>query len=147
MTNVARARPPRARHDTVGTAERASGADAITSVKAGLTAQRFDELARRFAIPEADLRAAARVSEATLVASRVTNRRLSRDVSDRVSRVARLLEHATQVFGSVDRAGQWMLTPGVPALGGERPLDLLDTDPGAHEVETVLTRIMFGVYS
>jgi uncharacterized protein (DUF2384 family) len=33
------------------------------------------------------------------------------------------------------------------ALGGERPLDLLDTDLGVQKVDAELTRIQHGVYS
>ena len=33
------------------------------------------------------------------------------------------------------------------ALGGERPLDQLDTDIGARAVEDILGRIAYGVYS
>jgi len=32
-------------------------------------------------------------------------------------------------------------------LGGERPLDQLDTDVGAREVEDILGRIAYGIYS
>jgi len=32
-------------------------------------------------------------------------------------------------------------------LGGEVPLELLDTDAGRNDVETILRRIEYGIYS
>jgi len=39
------------------------------------------------------------------------------------------------------------LTTANRALGGEIPITLLDTSAGAHEVDAVLDRIEYGVYS
>jgi putative toxin-antitoxin system antitoxin component (TIGR02293 family) len=50
------------------------------------------------------------------------------------------------MIGDEERAVQWLLTSN-RALGGERPLDRLDTDVGAREVEDVAGRIAYGVYS
>jgi putative toxin-antitoxin system antitoxin component (TIGR02293 family) len=50
------------------------------------------------------------------------------------------------MLGDKPTAVQWLLTPN-RALGGERPLDRLDTDIGAREVEDILGRIAYGVYS
>ena len=54
-------------------------------------------------------------------------------------------EDATDNCRSLE-AVRW-LTASNRALGGEIPITLLDTSAGAHEVETVLDRIEFGVYS
>jgi putative toxin-antitoxin system antitoxin component (TIGR02293 family) len=45
-----------------------------------------------------------------------------------------------------EKAAQWLKTPN-RALRGVRPLDQLDTDPGVREVEDILGRISYGVYS
>jgi putative toxin-antitoxin system antitoxin component (TIGR02293 family) len=50
------------------------------------------------------------------------------------------------MIGDQDKAIEWLGTPN-RALGGERPLDQLDTDTGAHMVEDILGRIAYGVYS
>ena len=47
--------------------------------------------------------------------------------------------------GSRGGAVRWFATPN-PALSGETPLSLLDTDAGVRQVDDVLTRIEFGVY-
>ena len=45
-----------------------------------------------------------------------------------------------------DNAGRWLQKPN-RALGGVAPLDLLSSDLGAEQVETILVRIDYGVYS
>jgi len=69
---------------------------------------------------------------------------LTPEQSDRLVRVARLLATAEETFGNQDKAGIWLRRP-TTVFGGERPLDLLDTDEGAREVETLLGRISHGI--
>ena len=57
--------------------------------------------------------------------------------SDRLVRLARILAAAEETFGNQARAAAW-LRHATTALGGERPLDLLDTDQGARDVEILL---------
>jgi putative toxin-antitoxin system antitoxin component (TIGR02293 family) len=66
--------------------------------------------------------------------------------SDRTVRMARVYAHAIEMIGDKEKAVQWLSTPN-RALGGERPLDQLDTDLGARGVEDILGRIAYGVYS
>ena len=44
------------------------------------------------------------------------------------------------------RLGRWLQKPN-RALGGAIPIDLLSSDLGADQVETILGRIEYGVYS
>ena len=85
-------------------------------------------------------------SPRTLQRKRAAGGRLSVDESDRLARVARLLVRAEEALGSSDKAIHW-LRRGNRALGGERPLDALDSDAGALAVERVLGRIEHGVFS
>jgi putative toxin-antitoxin system antitoxin component (TIGR02293 family) len=66
--------------------------------------------------------------------------------SDRTVRMARVYANAIEMIGDQDKAIVWLGTPN-RALGGERPLDQLDTDTGARMVEDILGRIAYGVYS
>ena len=50
------------------------------------------------------------------------------------------------MIGDEEKAVGWLRTPN-RALGGERPLDQLDTDLGSRAVEDILGRIAYGVYS
>ena len=53
---------------------------------------------------------------------------------------------AVSVFGAEDKATTWLQRPN-RALNGERPIQLLDTDLGARQVEDVLGRIEHGIAS
>lgn len=69
---------------------------------------------------------------------------LTAEQSDRLLRVARVVAMAEETFGDQKKAAIWLRRPTEP-LAGERPLDLLDTDEGAREVETLLGRIAHGI--
>src|SRR5690349_10412659 len=53
---------------------------------------------------------------------------------------------ASEVLGSENKARQWV-NDQIPALGGKRPLDLLDTDLGTQEVMNLLQCIKWGMYA
>jgi len=80
------------------------------------------------------------------MARRKRDKKFPPNESDRVLRLARVYAHATEVFATEDDARAW-LKEANRALGGKRPLDLLDTDIGVQKVDAVLTRIQHGVYS
>ncbi len=69
---------------------------------------------------------------------------LSREQSDFVVRLARIQAVADEVLGDRPNAHDWLRDRN-GALGGERPLDLLDTEEGGRIVEAVLGRIAHGV--
>lgn len=69
---------------------------------------------------------------------------LTPEQSDRLVRVARVIAAAEETFGSREKAGTW-LRRRTTALAGESPLELLDTDEGAREVEILLGRIAHGI--
>ena len=94
----------------------------------------FEQLAEKLAI-----------SRSTLQRRKAAGR-LSPDESDKVIRFARLLEHATDVFGDIDNARAWLKFP-QRGLGGAVPLDYAETEIGAREVDNLLGRIDYGVYS
>jgi putative toxin-antitoxin system antitoxin component (TIGR02293 family) len=66
--------------------------------------------------------------------------------SDRTVRMARVYANPVELIGDEDKAIEWL---GIPdrALGGEKPMDQLDTDTGARMVEDILGRIAYGIYS
>lgn len=66
--------------------------------------------------------------------------------SDRTVRMARVYANAVEMIGDREKAIAWLGTPN-RALGGESPLDQLDSDIGARMVEDILGRIAYGVYS
>jgi putative toxin-antitoxin system antitoxin component (TIGR02293 family) len=70
--------------------------------------------------------------------------RLTRDESDRVARVARIVATAEETFGNRDKASRWLHKP-QRGFSGQRPIDLLDTEEGARVVEDRLFRIAHGL--
>jgi len=92
-------------------------------------------LSRTLGIPQRTL--TRRLSQASL---------LTPAESDRTVRMARVYANTVKMIGDEGKATEWLTTPN-RALGGERPLDQLDTDMGARIVEDILGRIAYGVYS
>ena len=80
------------------------------------------------------------------LARRKKARRLGPDESDRIFRFARIATRASEVLGSEEKAQLWLHRPN-RALGNVPPLDLLATDAGIEQVESVLGRLEQGVYS
>jgi putative toxin-antitoxin system antitoxin component (TIGR02293 family) len=85
-------------------------------------------------------------SARTLQRRRSARSDLSAAESDRLARLARLVVRAEEALGDTERAGRWLIQPN-RALGGQRPLSLLDSDAGSRAVERVLSRIEHGVCS
>lgn len=74
-------------------------------------------------------------------------RRLQPEESDRLVRLARVVQQVLHLFdGRVEDARRWLATP-VPALGGLTPQELTTTDPGAREVEALIGRLEQGIPS
>ncbi len=69
--------------------------------------------------------------------------RLARYESDRLYRLARIVALAKEYIGDAAAAARWLKRPN-RALGGNVPLEMIDTEPGARAVENVLGRIAFG---
>ena len=114
-------------------------------VQAGLPYAAFQALIVALGLTRVEVAAALGLPERTL-ARRRSEKKLSAAESDKVLRLARIAAHAAEVLGGEARAGHW-LRGSIVALGSRRPLDLLATDIGAHEVDTILGRIEHGVIS
>ena len=69
--------------------------------------------------------------------------RLARNESDRLYRLTRIVGLAKHYLGDAQAANRWLKRPNA-ALGGQTPLELMDTEPGARAVENVLGRIAYG---
>lgn len=80
---------------------------------------------------------------ATTFTRRVREDALATDESDRVLRVARVLQESERVFGDKGKAKRWLQRPSV-LLGGAVPFDLLGSDAGAQDVQSALVRIDYG---
>lgn len=84
------------------------------------------------------------VPRRTLTHRRARRESLSRDESDRVVRVARVVALCEEVFGDRERGWRW-LRDAKRQFQGRAPLDLLATEAGARLVEELLYRIDEGM--
>lgn len=117
----------------------------IASIQSGLPIAELDALQTLLEVPMETLATKLGISKATLH-RRKAEGRLDPAESDRVVRYARLMGQAVKVFGAEAAAREWLNTPQF-GLGGEVPLDFAETEIGAREVENLLGRIEYGVYS
>jgi putative toxin-antitoxin system antitoxin component (TIGR02293 family) len=119
--------------------------DLIQRIQKGLRFTELKTLQETLDLPFEKLAAKLCISRSTLQ-RRKTAGRLSPDESDKVVRFSRLLRHATTVFGDVEKARTWLKHPQV-GLGGAVPLDYASTETGAREVENLLGRIEYSIYT
>lgn len=70
--------------------------------------------------------------------------RLSLEEGERTERLARLAALAEQVWEDARLAREFLTSP-QPQLGGERPIDLARTEPGARRIEELLMKIEYAL--
>ena len=80
----------------------------------------------------------------TLAHRKARQQPLNRAESERAVRVASMTALAEETFASQAKAQAWLRRP-TSALDDKRPLDLLDSEPGARVVEQLLYRIAHGI--
>ena len=115
-------------------------------VREGLPVKALLLLAERLDMRQAEISEKIGIPKRTLTRRLAQHSRLTAAESDRAVRLAQVYSTAAETLGDGDKAAAWLKTPN-RALRGGRPLDQLDTDPGVREVEDVLGRIAYGVYS
>ncbi|MFN2459486.1 MAG: antitoxin Xre/MbcA/ParS toxin-binding domain-containing protein [Candidatus Velthaea sp.] len=124
-----------------------TGVPALQNViRLGIPAVALDELVRRLGLSRSEAAHVFGIPERTLTRRLSTRSRLTPTESDRAVRVARIVAAALEYLGDESLAVAWLRDEN-RALGGARPLEQLDTEIGAREVEDVLGRIAYGVYS
>lgn len=91
----------------------------------------------------AELAAAVGVSEKTLSRKQQAHERLDIVEGDRTMRLAHVTLEAARAFGDLDKAMRWLRKPN-RVLAGEKPLDLITTEPGAELVNQALGTVEYG---
>jgi len=136
-------------------AYQADAMERVRIVKAGVPAEVVDLIAKRMAMPKEKLAGTLGLARATIDRKVRENKPLSPDESSRVLGMARLVG---QVESLVEESGQpdgfdaaawvahWLEEP-VPALGGRRPAELMDTPEGQVVVSQLVARMQSGAYS
>jgi putative toxin-antitoxin system antitoxin component (TIGR02293 family) len=120
--------------------------DLAQQVRSGLPASTVERLAGTLSLHRSQVAERLNIPSRTLSRRMATKSRLTHDESDRAMRMARVVALAKEVLGTDAKASHWLSNPN-RALGGKRPFDQLDTEPGVRSVEEVLYRIAYGMYS
>jgi putative toxin-antitoxin system antitoxin component (TIGR02293 family) len=115
-------------------------------VREGLPVRALFQLAEQMNLRQTEISEKIGIPYRTLTRRLAQHSRLTAAESDRTVRLAQVYSTAVETLGSGEKAAAWLKTPN-RALRGGRPLDQLDTDPGVREVEDILGRISYGVYS
>ena len=116
----------------------------VQAVKAGLSVEHFDQIREILQVPIGTLLRILDISESTLNRRR-RHGHFNKSESEHLARIARIVDHGIETTGSVENARRWLTSPKV-ALEGETPLEYMETEQGALEVDRLLTRIDYGVY-
>ena len=123
-----------------------SFAELAELIRKGLPAGSLIVLGEKLDLKNGPLSEKLGIPQRTLTRRLSQHSRLTTAESDRTVRLARVYATAVEMIGNADKAAKWLRTPN-RALGGEISIDQLDTDLGTREVENILGRIAYGVYS
>ncbi|MDN5942701.1 MAG: DUF2384 domain-containing protein [Nitrospira sp.] len=115
------------------------------TVDAGLPYASLEAVMVKFGLARGEAASALHLPQRTF-ARRKKERKLRAGESDRLLRLARLGAQASYVLGSEEKVAIWLRRSN-RALGNQVPLELLDSEIGTRQVEEVLGRIEYGVYS
>ncbi|PYQ27231.1 MAG: hypothetical protein DMF56_20870 [Acidobacteria bacterium] len=116
----------------------------LKAVEQGFPWKSFERFTDNLGLPADQVGAMVGIPKRTL-ARRKVERRFSPDESDRLLRAARVFARTLKLFdGDREAATEWLTTLEI-ALNAA-PLDLVQTDVGAREVERVLGALEHGVF-
>ena len=118
----------------------------VDIIRRGFPADSVRRVAEYYGITDAQVATLLGASERTLSRRKKEDKPLDATESDRLYRLARIGARALEVFENDASARNWLKRPN-RALGGAVPFEMLDTDAGTEQVDEVLTRIDYGVYS
>jgi len=134
---------------------RASPMERISMIKQGVRAADAKHVITDLAIAQGAALKALNLSQATVNRKAKQGQALSPDESERIIGLARLVGQVqaivqesgdAQGFDATAWMSRWLNEP-LPALGGKRPIDLMDTMEGQRMVSTALAQVQSGAYA
>jgi len=115
-------------------------------IESGLSFDAMLRVSKMTGLSLEDLRVAVRIAPRTMSRRRI-EKRLSPEESDRLVSISRLLALTFELFeGDADGGLKWFTEPN-RALGGMAPIVAAATEAGSREVENLIGRLEYGVYS
>jgi putative toxin-antitoxin system antitoxin component (TIGR02293 family) len=115
----------------------------LTQVRNGLPAAMFEQVASTLGLSTSALAAKLGIARRTVTRKRGNGAPLSSETSEKLLRVARVRNLGRTLFTTDEAVSEWLSKPDA-SLGNMAPLDLLDTDLGAREVENLLRALAYG---
>jgi putative toxin-antitoxin system antitoxin component (TIGR02293 family) len=115
-------------------------------IESGLSFDALLRVSKITGLPLEDLRVAVRIAPRTF-SRRRTEKKLSPEESDRLVSISRLLALAFDLFEGDAGAGLRWFTESNRALGGMTPIEAAATETGSREVENLIGRLEYGVYT
>lgn len=134
---------------------RAAPAERIGIIKEGVPAREAKRMFADFSVDKRVLLEALNLSTATVNRKAARDELLSSDESERVVGMAKLIGQLQAIveesgnpdgFDAPEWLSRWLSEP-LPALGGAKPIDLLDTMEGQALVSKALGQIQSGAYA
>lgn len=116
---------------------------AVKRIRAGIPASDFRHLASLLGLSQTELAGKLRVANRTVTRFISTQKRLPPEITEKIIRVARVMKKARLILSDDASVVTWLKTE-APALNGAKPIDMLDTDVGAAEVEGLILGLAYG---
>ena len=115
-------------------------------IEKGLPSSSIDRVKDALNLNDKQMSAILDASQRTLTRLRAGRKHVPVSVGDRLFRIANIFVLAADALESEDEAKHWLRSRQV-GLNNRTPLELLNTEAGAREIERLLGRIEYGVYS
>jgi putative toxin-antitoxin system antitoxin component (TIGR02293 family) len=119
--------------------------EVLPLVRRGLPAAMFEQVATALGLSSTSLAEKLGIARRTVTRKRGNGAPLSTETSEKLLRVARIRNLGRLLFTTDQALSEWLSKPD-SALGNMVPLDVLDTDLGAREVENLLRSIAHGQF-
>lgn len=123
-----------------------SGFDLIALSNEGITRKAIESLSQHIGVSQKLFAEGILNISVKTIERKKPAERLDKKISSHVIEVAKVIQHAGEVFEDKDKVTRWFSKPN-KALNEKRPVDLLDTLTGLQMVNDILGRIEEGVYS
>ena len=111
-----------------------------------LSYKAVEKTSRIYLIDRISVRRILGISESTQFRYEKKNPLLKPNLVDRWARFERVLKQAEELFENRTETQRWLSTPKTD-LNGKTPIEALITDAGSKQVEQMLTRAEYGIFS
>lgn len=116
----------------------------IVLIRAGFAYPQIQAIQHAYQLPDKTFAHLIGISDKTLARIKTSHAKLSSLSGDRLYRLKKIWALANKVLENPGNALVW-LRHAQPGLNNQAPLEILDTEPGYEQVQTLLNQLEFGV--